>query len=93
MKKVFFLALALFLFGCSSKKLDGTYTSSWNERSFTFSPDGTAFESVKGVKVGETLPYSIDGDTVKVAIFQFKLLQDGTIDGGAAYGKLTKNEK
>lgn len=91
MKKLFLLSLVLFLCACGAKKLDGTYTSDWNGRSFTFSPDGTAFESVNnGVKVGETFRYTMEGDLINVAIFQFKLMPDGSIDGGAAYGKMTK---
>lgn len=94
MKNFFVFALVVSLIGCSGKGLDGTYNSSWNGSSVTFSPNGTAFESRQdGGPVtigGGPIPYSINGDVIRMGALQFKMLPDGRLDGGAAYGIMTK---
>ena len=94
MKKLIALALALFLSGCGSEKLDGTYASSWNGENITFRQDGTAVVGRQDggpISIGGgPMPYIIEGDLIKMGALQLKRLPDGALDGGAAYGKMTK---
>lgn len=96
MKKVFTLALIFFLFGCDAQKpeLDGTYASSWNGHNITFSPNGMAVVSRQDggpiTMGGGPMPYTIEGDLIKMGALQFKRLPDGTLNGGPAFGKMTK---
>lgn len=92
MKKLFLILITCLLAACNPQpKLDGTYVSSTVDRTITFQPNGMAFESTATTKFPE-FPYRIEGDSIKAEgrIYQLKLLPDGSIDGGAAYGKMTK---
>lgn len=93
MKKFFLILITCFLAACNAQqpKLDGTYTSSTVERTITFQPNGMAFESTPTAKFAE-FPYHIEGKSIKAdgRAIQLTLMPDGSIDGGAAYGKMTK---
>lgn len=94
MKKLIALALMSFLFGCGAEKLDGTYSSNWNGKNITFNSNGTAVVSRQDGRAvsigGNPIPYTVEDDLIKMGALQFKMLSDGTIDGGAAYGKMIK---
>ena len=94
MKKLILLMVVLVLSACGGKTLDGTYASNWNGRSITFQSDGTLYQKSEetGKLIGPRYKYSIEGSEIKVpgTAFQLKLLDDGSIDGGAMYGRMVK---
>lgn len=94
MKKLIALALMCLLFGCGAEKLDGTYSSSWNGKNITFNPNGTAVVSRQDGGTltigGDPMPYTVEDGLIKMGALQLKLLSDGSIDGGTAYGKMIK---
>lgn len=94
MKKLIAIALMVFLFGCNAEKVDGTYSSNWNGKDITFSSNGTAVVSRQDggplTIGGGPMPYVIEDGLIKMGALQLKLMPDGTIDGGTAYGKMTK---
>jgi len=94
MKKTIALVLMSLLFGCGGDKLDGTYSSNWNGKNITFHPNGTAVVSRQDggpiVIGGAPMPYTVEDGLIKLGALQHRLLADGSIDGGTAYGKMIK---
>lgn len=94
MKKLIALALMFFLFGCGAEKVDGTYSSNWNGKNITFNSNGTAVVSRQDggplTIGGNPIPYTVEDGLIKMGALQLKIMADGTIDGGAAYGKMIK---
>jgi hypothetical protein len=95
LKKILPFIFVIFIVACGQgvKTLNGTYVSSWNGRSFTFESSGMMYETLEktGQKIGSPMAYSVDAEgKVKVGILQLSILPDGSIDGGMAYGKMTK---
>jgi hypothetical protein len=92
MKKLFLITLISLLAACSPKTdISGTYVSETANRTFTFQPNGKAFESSETTKFPE-FPYSVDGKAIKTngLAYNFSVMDDGSINGGAAYGVLKK---
>lgn len=92
MKKKFTVITLFLLAACTSKSdIAGTYFSETANRTITFKPDGKAFESSSTTKF-EDFSYSVEGKTIKTPgrIYQFTLMDDGSINGGAGYGVLKK---
>jgi hypothetical protein len=103
MKKLFcVVVMSIVLAACGSKqegaqvgagKIEGTYVSQHNGRSFTFNADGTVVElSVDGKKIDEPFHYEVVGDQIKTPgmAFQFSMMKDGSINGGPGYGVMVK---
>lgn len=94
MKKILLLVVVLSLFGCVDKELSGTYSSSWNGRNITFSSNGTAVVTRQDggplALGGEPVSYKVNGNVITMGALTMKLMPDGSIDGGAAYGKMIK---
>lgn len=93
MKKLLVLLFVLLLSACGSKKIDGTYFNSSLDRGFTFTKSGIVFENnASGKNLSGDLSYLIDGDQIKIenSPYTFKLNSDGTINGGMAFGTMTK---
>lgn len=92
MNKFILILITCVLAACSQKpKLDGTYISSTTNRTITFQANGMAFETTPSAKFAE-FPYSVEGNSIKTEgrAYQLTLMPDGSIDGGAAYGKMAK---
>jgi len=80
----------LLVSACGPKTIEGTYENTSIGRSFTFQSNGRVVASSNGVQIDEG-PYTVTGD--KIQVFNgpiFTLLNDGSIDGGMGYGRLTK---